>query len=274
MQDTGNDTLQDQICVAFNNRALELECDISSAAYVVDQQFVRQSRNATPEVTRAFFSVARNVLNIQDDTAWRTTRQQLVSELAAFRMKQGGFAREDYTMSDTCAFWGTAGCYAPTLRKLAFALTSLPCSSGEAERNWQEVKQNLVKNRNRLGRKKLEKMVFVRRFIRLKRKLLLHDVLDGGFSDWVECLLKIIPRDLPFKGRCSMPFFLFSFKSVDFSKSVRTSSRLKSLTVKRSFFIKLFRNYILLFDMHPRMSKRKTAEVFCYVVRETEDRIE
>ena len=43
MVDSGDETLEDQICVTFNNRAPELECDIASAAYVLDPQFVIKS---------------------------------------------------------------------------------------------------------------------------------------------------------------------------------------------------------------------------------------
>jgi len=160
--DTGEDTLEDKVAAAFHNRAEELECDVSSAAYLLDPQFVAKSRHAPPAVMSAFFRVSLSVLCPKgDDAVWRTLRQQLVTQLASFRMKTGGLAMEDYTMIDACVFWGAAGCYAPLLRQLAFALAALPCSSGEAERNWNEVKQNLVKNRNRLGSARLEKMVFV-----------------------------------------------------------------------------------------------------------------
>ena len=117
----------------------------------------------------------------------------LVSELTDFRMQTGGFAYEDYDNPDTCAFWGAAGCHAPTLRTLAFCLCALPCSSGEAERNWQEVKQNLTKNRNRLGKKRLEKVVFVRRFLRMKRAMV-FDNNTTGFNAWVTELLKKASR--------------------------------------------------------------------------------
>ena len=45
MIDSGDNTLEDQIAVAFHNRAPELECDVSNAAYVLDTQFVSKSRN-------------------------------------------------------------------------------------------------------------------------------------------------------------------------------------------------------------------------------------
>lgn len=77
-------------------------------------------------------------------------------------MKIDGFAMEDYNMTDTCAFWGAAGFNAPTLRRLAFCLCALPCSSGEAERNWQEVKENMTKNRNKLARDKMHRKDGVR----------------------------------------------------------------------------------------------------------------
>ena len=141
MVDGGKDTLEDQIDVSFHNRAPELDCDIASAAYVLDQQFVRKSRNADANTMTAFWRVARAVLRIEDDVTWRQVRQQIVGELAKFRMRTGGFNLEDYDMMDTCAFWGAAGCHAPLLKKLAFALMSLPCSSGETERNWLEVRE-------------------------------------------------------------------------------------------------------------------------------------
>ena len=112
----------------------------------------------------------------------------IVGELAKFRMKQDGFAKEDYTNPDTYAFWGVAGCHAPNLRDLAFRLTTLPCSTGEAERNWKEVKHNYTKDRNRLDREKLSKIVFVRRFIRLKRKVC-FDEATPVFSEWVNEML-------------------------------------------------------------------------------------
>jgi hypothetical protein len=115
-------------------------------------------------------------------------------------MQTGGFAAEDYTVTDTCAFWGTAGCFAPSLRWLAFRLASLPCSSSEAERNWKEVKRNRTKDRNRIHTDKLEKMVFVRRFIHLKRKVC-YDEIDDGFSEWVSQLLTRAARLEPDMAR-------------------------------------------------------------------------
>ena len=57
MTDQGNDTLEDKICVAFHNRCPELECDISSAAYVLDPQFIMKSRKPTSEIMSAFWRV-------------------------------------------------------------------------------------------------------------------------------------------------------------------------------------------------------------------------
>ena len=75
-------------------------------------------------------------------------------------------------MESTCDFWGCAGCNAPSLKRIAFALAPQPCSSSEAERNWFELKSNKTKTRNRLGKDTIEKMMFVRRFLRLERKVL------------------------------------------------------------------------------------------------------
>ena len=187
MVDSGDNTLEDQIAVAFHNRAPELECDVANAAYVLDAQFVPQSRNVNADVMKSFWKVSRDILRIEDNVEWNRVRQNIVSELAAFRMKTGGFALEGYGV-DTCAFWAVAGCHAPTLRKLALCLTSLPCSSGEAERTWQEVKLNMTKKRNRIARDKVEKMVFVRRFMNLKRKLFSDDKDESGFKEWVQDL--------------------------------------------------------------------------------------
>ena len=68
MLDDGKNTLEDQIAVAFNNRAPELECDVSSAAYVLDAQFVFKSRNADSDVMKSFWKVSREVLRIEDAT--------------------------------------------------------------------------------------------------------------------------------------------------------------------------------------------------------------
>ena len=189
MIDTGTNTLEDKICVAFQNRSPELEFDISSAAYILDPQFIMKSRRAGADVMKAFWTVSRKVLRITDDVEWTMRRQDIVNELAKFRMQQGGFAQEDYSETCSHAFWGVAGCHAPNLRELAFRLTTLPCSSGEAERNWKEVKHNYTKDRNRIDRNRLEKIVFVRRFIRLKRKLCFNENTDSGFKEWINELL-------------------------------------------------------------------------------------
>ena len=47
----------------------------------------------------------------------------------------------------------------------------------------------MTKTRNRLDKDKVQKMVFVRRFLKLKRSVCM-DESDAGFSGWVELLLK------------------------------------------------------------------------------------
>ena len=188
MKNSGEDTLEDKISTAFHTRAPELESDIANAAYVLDQQFVNKSRSASTEVMASFWRVARTVLRISDDREWRKIRSKMVSELADFRMQTGGFDLEDYDVEDTCAFWVVAGAHAPTLKQVAVCITPLPCSSGEAERNWAEVKHNMVKKRNRLSRAKVEKMVFVRRFIRLKQTL--FERADDDSKKWLQELLQ------------------------------------------------------------------------------------
>ena len=196
MVDSGEDTIEDQIAQKYHQRVEEFECDASNAAYIIDQQFVVRSKDASPEVMRSFWKVTRNIMGHElTDRQWMQMRSKIAVELSSFRMKTGGFACENYQMVDTCSFWGAAGCHAPHLKKIAFCLAPLPCSSGEAERNWNEVKQNKTKNRNRIGRDKLEKMVFVRRFMRLKRKILLHDGLtDEYFNKWITKLLSEVEK--------------------------------------------------------------------------------
>ena len=105
-------------------------------------------------------------------------------------MKGGGFAGEDYTMESTCDFWGVAGCHAPMLKKIAYALAPQPCSSSEAERNWFELKSNKTKTRNRLGKETVEKMMFVRRFLRLERKVLTTSLTESVLHKWTKQLLR------------------------------------------------------------------------------------
>ena len=189
MVDTGNDTLTDRIAACFHRRAPELCSDMANAAYCLDPQFIDKSRAAPAEVMASFWKVARESLHIVDDETWRQSRRTLVAELAAFRMKTGGFALEDYVTDDACGFWVAAGCHAPVLQRLALRLCPLPCSSSEAERNWQELKNNFTKHRNRVGKDKMEKMVFVRRFLRLKRAMAFADN-DPGYKEWVQELLQ------------------------------------------------------------------------------------
>ena len=189
MIDTGCDSLTDRISAVFHSHIPDLTSDVANAAYVLDPQFINQSKNAGQDVMMSFWTVVREALHILDDDVWRQTRLKVVTELAAFRMKTGGFGFENYDTEKACAFWVTAGCHAPILKQLALRLCALPCSSSDAERNWHELKQNLTKTRNRVGSTKLEKMVFVRRFLRLNRAMA-FDKNDYGFKDWVKEVLQ------------------------------------------------------------------------------------
>lgn len=189
MVETGDDTIEDKIAEAFHNRAADLDSDVSNAAYVIDQQFISKSRDAPADVMESFWKVCRAILaHDKSDDAWLTLRSTLAKELQAFRMKSGAWSYEDYTMDDTCAFWGVAGCHAPNLKKIALALAPLPCASSEAERNWFELKCAKTKKRNRLGAEKLTKMVFVRRFLRIKQKVVHHT--KEIYSGWISQLLR------------------------------------------------------------------------------------
>ena len=190
LRDSGENTLEDRIACAFHNRLPEFQSDMTNAAYILDPQFVLQSRKATRDVMDSFWKVTRQVLKCYSQYEWDQMRQTIVTELLDFRMMYHGFAMEDYSKSDACAFWGVAGCHAPNLQRLAFILCALPSSSGSAERNWKEVQNNLTKQRNKLDREKLMKVVFVRRFLRLKRQMANDEDTTGAFKQWREDLLK------------------------------------------------------------------------------------
>ena len=195
MIDSGNDTLPDRIAAVFHERLGGFETDLVNAAYILDPQFVNKSRNASAEVMESFWKVARRCLCIYDDGAWRQTRRDIVNQLAAFKMRTGGFTMEEYDRDNACAFWVNVGCHTPLLRRLALRLFSLPASSSEAERNWQEVKCNRTKTRNRISDEVLEKIVFVRRFLRLKRAMCFAEPSDPGFQKWIKALLKTAASD-------------------------------------------------------------------------------
>ena len=100
-------------------------------------------------------------------------------------------------MESTCDFWGIAGCHAPSLKRIAFALAPQPCSSSEAERNWFELKSNKTKTRNRLGKETVEKMMFVRRFLRLERKVLFTTIgWDPVVGTWLKHLLRDVSASI------------------------------------------------------------------------------
>ena len=188
---TGDGSLADEIAKVYHRWVGDLESPVADCVYMVDPQFVAKSINAPATLMANFWTVSRKVIgHAMSDDEWLPVRQQLANELQAFRMKAGGFAFEDYTMTDCVTFWGIAGCHAPLLKRIAFALAPHPCSSSEAERNWFELKQNKTKKRNRLGKDTIQKLIFVRRFLRLERKLMITDISDDGYSKWVTKLLR------------------------------------------------------------------------------------
>ena len=189
---TGDGSLEDQIAQCFHKRVKDLESPVADCAYMIDPQFIAKSREAPAPLMKKFWQVSRKILgHAMCDDEWLSVRSQLATELQAFRMKAGGFALEDYTMADCVTFWGIAGCHAPLLKKIAFSLATQPVSSSEAERNWFELKSNKTKKRNRLGKETIEKLIFVRRFLLLERKLITTDITDdAGFNKWVTKLLR------------------------------------------------------------------------------------
>ena len=189
---TGDDSLEDKVAKIYHDMVPQLESDVANCAYCIDPQFVHKSRDAPRDVMDSFWSVSRKIIGHSlTDTEWLPIRARLARELQAFRMKSGGFAFEDYSMDETCVFWGVAGCHAPTLKIVAYALAPLPCSSSEAERNWFEVKSNKTKVRNRLGSDVIQKTIFVRRFLRLEDRLLdENNLVDPVYKHWVKVLLR------------------------------------------------------------------------------------
>ena len=88
-------------------------------------------------------------------------------------------------------FW-RANKYPPKstiLKQIAHALVPQPCSSSEAERNWFELKSNKTKTRNRLGKETVQKMMFVRRFLHLERKLMTTSLTHSVYHVWTKQLL-------------------------------------------------------------------------------------
>ena len=191
LEETGDGSLEDQVAAIFHDNKGDLESDVANAAYCIDPQFVSQSKDATTKVMDSFWKVSRQILgHAMVDSEWLGVRTKVARELQSFRMKSAGFAFEDYSMEDTTVFWGVAGCHGPTLQKIALALAPLPCSSSSAERNWFELKCNKTKVRNRMNAASLEKIVFVRRFLRIQDNMLKTKVEDADYKQWVKTLLR------------------------------------------------------------------------------------
>ena len=66
-------TVKQKICSTFHKRSSELESDVTVTAYVIDPQFILQSRSVPPSVMNAFWTVSLNVLRVSDDDEWGET---------------------------------------------------------------------------------------------------------------------------------------------------------------------------------------------------------
>ena len=128
------------------DRMEEFQSPIANAAYVLDPQWVNESRNAGAVVMENFWAIAKQILckghkGVQHQ-AWegaKGIKKRVMEQLQAFRYRTGAFARSveggDYNNPDCVCFWTTYGYCALELKQLALAIMPLPCGSGCAERN-------------------------------------------------------------------------------------------------------------------------------------------
>ena len=97
--ETGDGSLEDKIAECFHERVASIESDVANCAYMIDPQFVAQSRDAPADLMRSFWKVAKKILGHDwTDDQWMPLRTTIAAKLQAFRMKADGFANENYAM--------------------------------------------------------------------------------------------------------------------------------------------------------------------------------
>ena len=80
----GAASIKADINAVFLNRYEDLLCEYSMAAFVVDPQFLEQSRRPGDRVMNAFWKVARNVLRVDSEEEWLDLMPLITVELDTF----------------------------------------------------------------------------------------------------------------------------------------------------------------------------------------------
>ncbi len=112
---TADDSLERKIFQVFLKRWPEMQCEITSATYLLDPLFVPQSRFAGA-CTVSLWKLARKVLHIADDDEWVRVHGTLVEQLTKFQVKGGNLphmssAAAWTNLHSTCAlqWWSSWG---------------------------------------------------------------------------------------------------------------------------------------------------------------------
>ena len=191
---TAADSFENKILQVFLNRWPEMQCEITSATYMLDPLFVTKSKFA-PNCTVALWRLARKVLRIDDDEQWRRLHGVMVGQLTKFQSKGTGLAHMSsasawQNLHSKCAleWWSSWGQEVPELQKLALKLVPLLIGSGPAERTWKNVGNILTKNRNRLAVQTCLDLVFVRTWLRRSLKAVSDEELEC-LKEWETELL-------------------------------------------------------------------------------------
>ena len=179
MSQVGDDGLKSLMYQCWLGSMEEFQSPITDAAYVLDPQWINESRNADAAVMENFWTIAKEILckgrhkGVQRQ-AWKGEGEietKTMTQLQVFRFRTGAFARSvgscDYNNPDCVCFWTTYGYCVLGLTALALAITPLPCGSGCAEQNWAACKSVLNKKQNRIAKAKMGEIVFVRTWLRL-----------------------------------------------------------------------------------------------------------
>ena len=145
----------------------EFQSPIADAVYVSDPQWINESRDAGAVMMANLWTIVKEILckghkGVQQQTWERGIKRKIITQLQVFRYKTRVFSRSvgssDYNSPDCVCFWTTYGYCALELKSLALVITSLPCGSGCAERNWAACKSVLNKKPNRIAKARMEKL--------------------------------------------------------------------------------------------------------------------
>ncbi|XP_061353108.1 uncharacterized protein LOC133297896 [Gastrolobium bilobum] len=99
---------------------------------------------------------------------------KLTSEMRIFKNAELDFGRPSAKRERNTVmpnqWWGSYGCGAPNLQKLAIRVLSQTCSASGCERNWSAFEHIHSNKRNRLEHQKLNDLVYVRYNLRLAQR--------------------------------------------------------------------------------------------------------